>query len=55
MRHTATAVLLLAALASAGCSGLQTAWRLQLEMRYVTPEDKPDAAPAKPAAPGAPA
>jgi hypothetical protein len=38
---------LLLAAALSGCTGLQTAWRLQLDMRYVTPDDTP-AAPALP-------
>lgn len=38
--------ILLAALAVSGCAGLQTDWRLQLEMEYSTPAaDKPLPAP----------
>jgi hypothetical protein len=28
-----------------GCAGLQTNWRLQLDMNYSTPEDAPKKAP----------
>lgn len=48
MKRTLAALAALAMLA--GCSGLSTAWRFQVDMRYLTPpaEDaKP--APGKPA------
>lgn len=42
------AAAIVAALALAGCAGLQTEWALQLQMNYLTPVDQP--APARPAA-----
>lgn len=40
-----TIALILAALLLAGCAGLTTAWRFQMDVGYVTPQDNP--APAQ--------
>lgn len=48
MKRTAYVLaLLMAAAGNIGCAGMQSAWRLQVDMRYVTPGD----APAKPPLP----
>lgn len=39
MKRTLIALAVLAMLS--GCAGLQTNWRLQLDMNYSTPEDAP--------------
>jgi hypothetical protein len=43
-----TLIILAMAAALSGCTGLQTAWRLQLDMRYVTPDDTPPPAAVVP-------
>jgi hypothetical protein len=42
------ALIALAILCLTGCAGLQTTWRLQLQMIYMTPDDAPPAPPPAP-------
>lgn len=43
--------IILATFMLTGCAGLKTAWRLQLEMQYATPEETKPEVPEVPALP----
>lgn len=40
-----TSILIFAAMLLSGCAGLNTTWRFQMDMIYMTPQEKPAPTP----------